>query len=91
MYWAEEDGEKIDGRFFREELFALNNQFKKNIYIKKYGNIYQFILNPKIIDQCSYNYPFWDTEEKKIRDGQIYSPYSQFIGKGFNFERKALK
>ena len=28
---------------------------------------------------------------KKIRDGQIYSPYSQFIGKGFNFERKALK
>ena len=28
---------------------------------------------------------------KKIRDGQIYSPYSQFLGKGFNFERKALK
>ena len=28
---------------------------------------------------------------KKIRDGQIYSPYSQFLGKGFNFERKAIK
>ena len=28
---------------------------------------------------------------KKIRDGQIYSPCSQFLGKGFNFERKALK
>ena len=27
LYWVEEDGEKIDGRFFREELFALNNQF----------------------------------------------------------------
>ena len=26
--------------------------------------------------------------KKTIRDGQIYSPYSQFLGKGFNFERK---
>ena len=34
---------------------------------------------------------FWDTVEKKIRNGQIYSPYSQFIGKNLNFERKAIK
>ena len=27
LYWVEEDSKKIDGRFFREELFALNNQF----------------------------------------------------------------
>ena len=27
LYWVEDDAEKIDGRFFREELFALNNQF----------------------------------------------------------------
>ena len=27
LYWVEEDGENIDGKFFREELFALNNQF----------------------------------------------------------------
>ena len=27
LYWVEEDGEKINGRFFREELFALNKQF----------------------------------------------------------------
>ena len=27
LYWVEEDSAKIDGRFFREELFALNNQF----------------------------------------------------------------
>ena len=32
-----------------------------------------------------------DTTEKTIRDGQIYSPYSQFLGKGFNFEREAIK
>ena len=27
LYWVEEGGNKIDDRFFREELFALNNQF----------------------------------------------------------------
>ena len=60
-------------------------------YIKTTNHVFQFILNPKIIDNYSYRYKFWDAVEKKIRDGQIYSPYSQFIGKGFNFERKAIK
>ena len=27
---------------------------------------------------------------KKIRDCQIYSPFSQLIGKGFNFEREVI-
>ena len=27
LYWLEENGRKINGRFLREELFALNNQF----------------------------------------------------------------
>ena len=27
LYWVEEDGKKINGRFLRQELFALNNQF----------------------------------------------------------------
>ena len=30
-------------------------------------------------------------KEKKIRGCKIYSPYSQFLGKGFNFERKEIK
>ena len=59
--------------------------------IKTSNHVYQFILNPKRIDNYSYGYKFCDTVEKKIRDGQIYSPYFQFIGKGFNFERKAIK
>ena len=29
LYWVEEDGKKIDGRFLRRELFAINNQFEK--------------------------------------------------------------
>ena len=27
LYWVEEDGKKINGRFLRQGLFALNNQF----------------------------------------------------------------
>ena len=29
LFWVEEDGEKIKGRFLRQELFALNQQFEK--------------------------------------------------------------
>ena len=29
IYWVEEDGKKIDGRFLRQELFAKNKQFEK--------------------------------------------------------------
>ena len=29
LYWVEEDGKKIKGRFLRQELFALNQQFEK--------------------------------------------------------------
>ena len=25
LYWVEEDGQKVKGRFLRQELFALNN------------------------------------------------------------------
>ena len=60
-------------------------------HIKNYNSIYRFKLYPEIIDNYSYKYKFWDTIEKTIRDGQIYSPYSQFLGKGFNFEREVLK
>ena len=27
LYWFKEDGQKVKGRFIRQELFALNNQF----------------------------------------------------------------
>ena len=27
FYWVEEDDKKINSRFLRQELFALNNQF----------------------------------------------------------------
>ena len=60
-------------------------------YIKDSNHTYMFTLYPKIIDNYSYKYKFWVTKEKTIRGGQIYSPYSQFLGKGFKFEREVLK
>ena len=29
LYWVEENSKKVDGRFLRQELFALNKQFEK--------------------------------------------------------------
>ena len=29
LYWVEKDGKKINGRFLRQELFVINNQFEK--------------------------------------------------------------
>ena len=29
LYWVEEDGRKLQGRFLRQELFALNYKFAK--------------------------------------------------------------
>ena len=29
LYWVEEDGKKINGRFLKQELFAINKQFEK--------------------------------------------------------------
>ena len=64
---------------------------KSQWYIKDSNHIYRFKLYPEIIDNCSYKYKFWDTKEKTIRDGETYSPYSQFLRKGFNFEREVIK
>ena len=69
------------------DYLMLNSEW----YIKNSNHIYRFKLNPKVIGNNSYKYKFWNTIEKTITDGQIYSPYSQFLGKGFNFERKAIK
>ena len=45
----------------------------------------------KLLISNSYKYKFWDTVEKKIRDCQIYSPFSHFTVKGFSFERPTLR
>ena len=34
-------------------------------YVKRSNHLYRFMLWPKIIEQYSYKYKFWDTVEKK--------------------------
>ena len=58
--------------------------------MKRIDACYRFKLNPEIIDQYSYKYKFWDKTKKKNRDCQIYSLFSQLIGKGFNFGREVI-
>ena len=38
---------------------------KSEWYVKASNHVYRFMLWPKIIDQYSYKYKFWDTVEKK--------------------------
>ena len=48
---------------------------------------YNFITYPKIIDEYSYKYKFYDTIMKRITDCKIYSPFSHFKGNRFEFKR----
>ena len=52
-----------------------------------FGVTYNFITYPKIIDEYSNKYEFYDTKMKKITDCKIYSPFSHFKGNGFEFKR----
>ena len=37
LYWLEEDGQKVKGRFLRQELFALKNQlYNEALFYKFY-------------------------------------------------------
>ena len=51
-----------------------------------FGVTYNLILYPKIIDEYSYKYKFYDTV-KKIRDCKIYLSFSYYKGNGFEFQR----
>ena len=44
LYWVEEDGKKINGRFLRQELFAINNQFEKNCKESILNDDIKFVL-----------------------------------------------
>ena len=52
-----------------------------------FGVTYDFIIYPNVIDENCYKYKFYDTVDKKIKDCEIYSPFSHFEGNGFEFHR----
>ena len=57
-------------RLLLEKGPAYHNHFdyltlKSIWYVKRSNHLYRFMLWPKIIEQYSYKYKFWDTVEKK--------------------------
>ena len=52
-----------------------------------FGVTYNFINYPKIIDEYSYKYKFYNTNMKRLTDCKIYSPFSHFKGNGIELKR----
>ena len=46
---------------------------------------YKLVLDPVVINNNSYNYQFYDKEDKRIKFGKIYSSFSHFKN-GFVFK-----
>ena len=59
-------------------------------YITSSSGVINFERTPQDIENYSYKYKFWDIKDKEIKDGKIYSPYSQLIAKGFSFLKKGM-
>ena len=60
----------LKSRLLLEKAPAYQNDIdyltlKSEWYVKASNHVYRFMLWPKIIDQYSYKYKFWDTVEKK--------------------------
>ena len=46
---------------------------------------YKLVLNPEIINNNSFNYQFYDVNDKRLKFAKIYSPFSHFKN-GFEFK-----
>ena len=44
LCWVEQDGKKINGRFLRQELFAINKQFEKWNQVLSILNKYRLMI-----------------------------------------------
>ena len=45
-----------------------------------------FLSYPENMDLFSWKYKFYDIEDNQIKDCKMFSPYTQFKTKGFEFE-----
>ena len=52
------------------------------------ANNFYFERNSKNLKNYAFKYRFWDETEKKIRNAEIYSPYTQLTAKGLYFTQK---
>ena len=52
------------------------------------ANNFYFERNSKNLKNYAFKYRFWDETENKIRNAEIYSPYTQLTAKGLYFTQK---
>ena len=52
------------------------------------GQIFNFKLYPNELKNNLYKYKYFDTTEEKIKDCEIFSPFSLFKCNGFTFENE---
>ena len=52
------------------------------------ANNFYFERNSKNLKNYAFKYRFWDETEKKIKNAEIYSPYTQLTAKGLYFTQK---
>ena len=85
--------------YFRETHLDENNKFTLDFSDQEFVQEIEFLSKNKYYItslNCKLKLKEYICEdekikiEKTIRDGQIYSPYSQFLGKDFNFDRKLI-
>ena len=75
------------GAIYQNDIGWLTSKIASYFNFSEFGLIYNFITYPNVIEENSYKYKFYDTVDKKIKDRQIYSPFSHFKRNGFEFER----
>ena len=75
------------GLAYQNDIGWLTSAIAPYYNFSGFGVTYNFITYPNIIDENCYNYKFYDTVDKKIKDCKIYSLFSHFKGNGFEFQR----
>ena len=75
------------GAAYQSDIGWLTSKIAPYYNFSGFGVTYNFITYPNIIDENCYNYKFYDTVDKKIKDCKIYSLFSHFKGNGFEFQR----
>ena len=76
------------GAAYHVDIGYLTSQLS-NIYdVPNIKNLtLNWVIQPSFFDVNCYQYKYFDTVEKKIKDCKIFSPFTLFKGNGFEFER----
>ena len=83
--------EKGPDCFFKIDEENLNITFYNFGQLKSKGKPMPCQKYPQNIEYYLYKYKFFDIKTNTIKDGKIFSPYSQFLHSGFEFKNDAEK